>query len=394
MKKILFILAVIFTFGTSASLAQTDSSSTVDSTFYLIKKTDGGEFYGFILSDDGREILLKTVNIGKIYISKSDIESITVIKTEKINADGTVKYENFRATGPFTTRYYFTTNALPIEKGENYAMIHLYGPEVHFAINDNFSLGVMSTWIASPIALAAKYSFDSETDVHFSLGTIVGSSGYLLNAQAFGGLHWATVTKGDREKNISLSAGVAYARLGENWGDTYIGSKYQYSYSSYSSGYEYQIPYESRDEVSEALYGTTYTSYSNESYFYKDGNKINPSGVIGISGIAPVGKKASFIFDALAFIRKAQTLSYVDTTLSNFQYSNSDNTQTYTEDITIGKGVLSNGFRPAIILMPGMRFNNKRDRSFQVALSGVVYVNDAGYVSAFPAPMVSWLRQF
>ncbi|MBT8327175.1 MAG: hypothetical protein KJP21_05595 [Bacteroidia bacterium] len=392
MKKILFLLALIFTFGTSVSLAQTDSSSTFDSTFYLVKKTDGGEFYGFILSDDGREILLKTVNIGKIYISKSDIESITVIETEKVNSDGTVKYEDYRATGPFTTRYYFTTNALPIEKGENYAMIHLYGPEVHFAVNDNFSIGVMATWIASPIALAAKYSFDSETDVHYSLGTIVGSSGYLLNAQAFGGLHWATVTKGDREKNISFSAGVAYARMGENFGDTYIGEKYLYRYSYYGSESQYEVPYDAHDELRNAIYGTSYSS--SDQYFYKDANKINPSGVIGIAGIAPVGKKASFIFDAMAFIRKAPTVSYTDTTLYNFQYSNYNNTQSFTEDLTIGKGSLETGFKPTIILMPGMRFNNKRNRSFQVALSGVVYVNDQGNVTAFPAPMVSWLRQF
>ena len=65
-------------------------------------------------------------------------------------------------------------------------MLHLYGPEVHFAVTGNLNLGVMATWIASPLALAAKYSFDSESNTHFALGTIMGSSGFLANSKIFG----------------------------------------------------------------------------------------------------------------------------------------------------------------------------------------------------------------
>ena len=45
-------------------------------SFLLIRKTDGNELYGFIISDDGREILLETKTIGKVYINKSDIKEI------------------------------------------------------------------------------------------------------------------------------------------------------------------------------------------------------------------------------------------------------------------------------------------------------------------------------
>jgi hypothetical protein len=399
MKKIVtlftpLIISIAFlAIGSTEAQAQTDSTTT-DSTFYLVKKTDGGEFYGYIISDDGREILLQTANIGKIYITKGDIESITEVNAEKLNSDGTVKYEDFRATGPFTTRYYFTTNALPIEKDENYAMLHLYGPEVHFALNDNFSLGVMSSWIASPIGIAAKYSFDSETDVHFSLGSILASSGYFMNAGAFGGLHWATVTKGDRKSNISFTAGVAYARLGNDndFFDGYIGSKYDFNGNYNNGSYQYQVPYDAYDELREALYGSGNSYYNNN--FTKDLDKINPSAVVSVAGIFPVGKKASFIFDAMAFIRKAQTVNYTDTTLYDFSYANYNQTQHYTEDITIGKGTLVDEYKPTIILMPGMRFNRKHNQAFQVALSGVIFVDNEGEVYAFPAPMVSWLRQF
>ena len=58
------------------------------------------------------------------------------------------KNGEFRASGPFTTRYYFTNNALPIKKNENYALVHIYGPEVPFSVGNKTSLGLMASWIA------------------------------------------------------------------------------------------------------------------------------------------------------------------------------------------------------------------------------------------------------
>ena len=183
------------------------------------------------------EILLETKTIGKVYINKSDIkEIINTKRSVSVDSIDDESYTEFRDSGPFTTRYYFTNNALPVKKGEDYAMIHLYGPEVHFSLNDKLSFGVMSTWIASPIALASKYSLYSDGNTHVALGTILGTSGYLGIAD--GGvlkLHWLTFTKGDRLKNISFSAGYGY--FIDNVGlfnNSYLGDKYRYS-SSYEN---------------------------------------------------------------------------------------------------------------------------------------------------------------
>ena len=272
---------------------ETDSTSK-EKVYYLIKKSDGNELYGYIISDDGREILLETKTIGKVYINKSDIKEI-------ININHTVieNYGEFRETGPFTTRYYFTNNALPIKKGEDYAMINLYGPEVHFSLSDNFSLGVMATWIASPIALASKYCFNTKGKTHVAIGTILGSSGYIDQGDAMGGLHWLTISRGDRMSNISISAG----------------------------------------------YGYIYNNNFQDAFF------------IGIGGITPVGKKASFIFDSMTIL----------------------NPSTY---------------NATLIFMPSMRFNQSYEKAFQIALAGVVNIESDGDVTSFPVPMVSWLRKF
>ena len=69
---------LVLSFATLSSYAQITTTPTDSNKkeYYLIKKADGAEFIGEVLSDDGREVLLLTKNIGKIYITKSDITSM------------------------------------------------------------------------------------------------------------------------------------------------------------------------------------------------------------------------------------------------------------------------------------------------------------------------------
>lgn len=88
---ILFINLFIFSTITFSQVTDDDVDSNKDSTsktYYLIKKSDGNELYGEILEDDGREILLETKNIGKIYINKSDIKEIIDINKLEVENYG------------------------------------------------------------------------------------------------------------------------------------------------------------------------------------------------------------------------------------------------------------------------------------------------------------------
>ena len=266
-------------------------------------------------------------------------------------------------------------------------MIGLQGPEVHFAVNDNLSLGVMATWIASPIAIAAKYSFNAkpESKTHFALGTIIGSSGYIAAAQAFGGIHWATVTQGTRKSNVSFSAGYAYANLPGTGND--LGRKYDLDDNDY-------------DYLEE---GGIYSSLANrdiDMYASLRSNNTRGSFVIGLSGITPIGKKSSFIFDAMAFVGKRYgSRQTSDKTVKDLEYTYYDyDTQsdlTKTSDVTLNQyEVFKVGNRTTLIFMPAMRFNTSYNKAFQVALAGVIIANGDGTPTTFPVPMVSWLRQF
>jgi len=405
MKNTLLLLLIIIGFSFAKVQAQVtpkdSSEETSERSYYLIKKTDGNELFGYIMTDDGREILLMTKTIGKVYINKSEIKEMVALENTDTNEDKSnpeLAYQDYRLTGAYTTRYFFTTNALPIKKGEDYAMINLYGPDAHFALTDNFSLGVMTTWIASPIALAAKYSFKSKSNTHFSLGSILGSSGYLFQGQAFGGLHFATITQGNRKSNISFSAGYAHLNLG---------SSLEQSNSNADLGPKYEIALNGADnnaryEIENKVYGS---DYDNRNFYLDPG--IRDALVVGIAGIVPIGKKSSFIFDSMAFFRsrKKQQVEYNDYNVTvtydsypDYRYNNNQPGVSKTETFTIGKGVLvesGNRERAAtIILMPAIRFNKSYNKAFQIALAGVINFNYYNNVQTFPVPTVSWLRNF
>ncbi len=348
MKTKHLISLVFFLTLSILTFSQIETPDTPEQ-LHAVTKIDGMEYIGEILSDDGREILLNTDALGKIYIPKSEIKTIVKVEDYKY-----VKFGEFRSTGPFTTRYSFTNNAHPVSKGENYALLNLYGPEVHFALSDNFSLGIMSTWIASPMILALKYSIPTENpNLNFSLGTLMGTSGYLNNFRGYMGLHWANVTIGNRMNNISLAAGYGYIDAG-------------FDNMMYAPGV-----------------------YYNE---YPDRNlpaPITHGPMASIAGVAKVGSKVSFVFDSMIMyvmdgassdVYEETQQSYYDTITD--QYIDPQFTITVSER----KGI-------AMMFMPGLRFQKSEKNAFQFNLSGVAYIGKNESFS-FPFPMCTWFIRF
>lgn len=369
---------VSLTFSQEYGKELSDSTKTL----YLVTKNDNSEYYGYILSDDGREILMQTKSIGKIYINKSDIKEIKPLEGKTL--DQLKGYQEFRDTGPYTTRYYFTNNALPIHKGENYALVHLFGPEVHFAVKEKMSIGIMATWAASPLVLALKYSLINKGKNHLAFGTLMGTSGYLNQGRGYGGLHWLTYTHGDTKTNFSVSAGYAYADFG--FKNMEYGGKYKYGTTENTD----EVPYNTLPGNSDAsmVVGQMYTGG-----FKKSG--AEGAIVTGLSGIFPVGQKASFIFDSMFLLGSTKNVVYHDksVTVDYFDYNTGAQT---TGTFVIGEGTVSSKlvWTKTIILMPSMRFYQSYKKAFQIALAGIVHVNRDNEVQTIPFPMISWLRQF
>jgi hypothetical protein len=342
------------------TLTQAGDSLLYEGRIVKIVMVNKLERIGEIIADDGREILLKTNSLGYIYIPKNDIISITPLRV-----DSTLEvYDDYiREIGSYNTRYYFTTNALPLQKNEDYAMLHVYGPEIHFSMSKRLSLGIMTTWIASPFVFAAKYSIPTKNkNVNFGFGTLLGSSGYLLQFRGYGGVHWGMLTLGNRMRNINISAGIAYLSMGTSDELIIPGRYFRENWGSINYAYISQ----------------------------KDPMLVN--GILSIAGKTRIGKKSSFIFDSMLFFAKNDkvyenreevdnvTPAYVDITHINYQ-----------QRIT------------TIVLMPGIRWQTTSQNAFQLSLAGVVqhrdkvYNYDGSYEAetfSIPVPMFTWMIQF
>lgn len=358
MKQILFL--IICTFFSISAISQETSSSD---SLLLITMKNGDEYIGKILSDDGREVLLISKEIGKIYLLKENIKSIEPFK----EGDFKIVDGEYRSSGPFTTRYYFTTNALPIKKRENYAMINLFGPEVHFAVSDKFSAGIMTTWIASPMVVSLKYTVPTNNPkINFGLGTLMGTSGYLMQGRGYGGLHWGMLTFGDRLTNFTISGGFAYIDPGFDKTNAYsLGTVTQpgnYDAITDLNGYSY-FPY-----------------YPGDLPFQK--KKLVNAPIIGIGAITKLGKKASFIFDSMFLFGS------IEENRTTYFYLQPDNLIPDYMEVTLDKSRSL-----TVFFMPAVRFSTKPDRAFQFAAAGVVARIDGDYVS-FPVPMCSWFFKF
>lgn len=169
---------------------------------YQVVLQDGTRHIGYVISDDAREIVLKTDTLGEIVIPKYLVKSITLyVATEKTSNEEM-----------FATRYFFTTNGLPIEKGDSYIQWTLFGPDTHFGISNDISFGVLTSWIGIPVIASIKKSHQVDGDYSFALGSLFGTN--IWNPGTFFmALPYASVTRGNAGRNISFSAGFGYVSL-------------------------------------------------------------------------------------------------------------------------------------------------------------------------------------
>ena len=217
MKKYIGILILLCLLAPSTFFAQADrdSTETVVKKIYVITTNSGGEFVGVILKQDAREVLIKTEDKGEVIIPKFEIKEMKELKQGEINAKG-----DYISEEVFATRYFLTTNGLPMEKGESYVLWNLFGPEIHFGVAKNFSLGIMTTWVGIPIVASAKYNIRISNGVNLGIGALAGSGTWAAPDFGFA-LPYGALTFGNRRTNLNLSAGYGMAFFdGETSGTT------------------------------------------------------------------------------------------------------------------------------------------------------------------------------
>lgn len=185
-------------FGSAAMAQQvTDTTRVIMTGIHVITTQDGGEFVGRIVSDDGREVIIETENLGRVIIPKYQIKEM-----RRQGVERQVDLGNHA----FATRYFLTTNGLSVPRGASYIQWNTYGPNFQFGISERLGIGIITSWFGVPLIGNLKYSFELDESTHVALGTLLGTGSW--TAPDFGiALPFGAITLGNRRNNLTLSAG-------------------------------------------------------------------------------------------------------------------------------------------------------------------------------------------
>jgi len=204
MKVHLPVLTLFFlfcVFSAQTGYAQADTTKTQSQKIFLVTTNDGGQFVGTIISQDAKEVLIETKDRGQISIPKYQVSEIREISKTELTTNG-----DYIPAEVFSTRYFITTNGLPIEKRESYILWSLWGPDFEFGVGKNLGVGVMTSWLGVPIIGSVKYSINLAPKVNMALGGLIGTGSWV--EPSFGlALPYVALTFGDRKSNISFAGG-------------------------------------------------------------------------------------------------------------------------------------------------------------------------------------------
>lgn len=199
------ILIFVFILSYIQMVGQQDTTKKV-----CIVQNDGSKFIGKILSQDSREVTIRIDGGRTITIPQYVIATITSVTEDDYAADG-----KYVGKDNFQTRYFITTNGLPLEKGKNYVQWSLFGPDIQFSITDHLGAGVMTSWFGIPVIGTIKYSWSIKPKVHVAVGGLVGTGSWFAPGVG-GALPFTSLTFGTGRSNITFSGGWgAFFDLGD-----------------------------------------------------------------------------------------------------------------------------------------------------------------------------------
>ncbi|MEX1001582.1 MAG: hypothetical protein WDZ35_05655 [Crocinitomicaceae bacterium] len=241
-RFVLHISLIVFLLQGASIYAQSDTTTSLINKEVRLIKHDGTEYVGTLLSDDGREVLINSKSVGKIYIPKHELKVIRSLETESETEKSTEKDEQkeedipdtssvnveqpkvFKYDNYISTKYIQTDNALPLRKGESFIKFSPFTYEGQLRLTDNWSAGVMGSYIGAPIIVKTKYSFPFSEKACLSLDAAYGTFAFATwttnGIRDGAGLLTSTFTAGDRLKNFSIKVGYGFAHnlIIDQWG--------------------------------------------------------------------------------------------------------------------------------------------------------------------------------
>jgi hypothetical protein len=195
------MLCLAVTMLTQSAVAQ---ESLRPGSWVTVEKVDGGRYVGVLLSSDEREVLLDSTSVGSVIVPRGLVRSITYAAIGRA-----AQQEVSAGELPFSSRYFITTNGFPIGDDGAYILFTTFGPDFQFAPTENLSVGILTTYIGSPILASIKATAHVSDKVNVAAGALVGWSGWIPETIFFA-LPYGSLTYGSRASNVTVSAGYGY----------------------------------------------------------------------------------------------------------------------------------------------------------------------------------------
>jgi hypothetical protein len=339
MRKFTCLMAclMVLTWFSNRSFAQEQRDTSA--IIHKVVKQNGASFVGRILSEDAREMLMDSRELGLVYIPRHEIKEVVEINKEDTLSNGNL----------FATRYFLTTNGFPVRKGDDYIQWNLFGPDFQFGIADHFGVGIMTSWVGMPIIGTAKYSLNLGKNLCGGLGFLGGTGSWAFPKYGLL-LPFGFLTIGTHSNNLNFSAGygVVFAERTEN-SYTLVNTPTDYSTNNYTS------------------VGTTF-------------NDSQGRFLWSVAGMFRLNSKFSFVFDSFFMVKGEER--------SNQVIDEYRNPSTGKVTYSIKNEVVKT--HPLFVLAPGLRFQANERSSFQFGFTGVHF--DGEFIQV-PIPMVQYFRK-
>ncbi len=206
MNQLIIICSFIFSFNLGFSqIFPADSTKLV-----CVTLNDGTKIIGKVTQNNERELTVSSLDGRRQIIPQFFVKTISEINESDMSKNG-----KYLGKDNYCTRYFLTTNGLPIEKGKNYIQWNLFGPDIQFSVSDHFGVGIVTSWLGNPVVGSFKYSNKISKNVHYAIGGLVGTTTWRFNGGLGNGenrgsglaLPFAALTFGNGRNNINFSYG-------------------------------------------------------------------------------------------------------------------------------------------------------------------------------------------
>ncbi len=199
---VLMVCCVVLTFvGANGQEAVETSAVKPSDSIYVIQKFDGDVYVGRIIDQDPRMIRLAIGKHGMMTIRRNDIEVMKAMSRKELKLLG-----NYTPAEVFSTRYFINSAMLPVKKRENYVQWNWYGPDIHYALLDNFDFEVNTSWVGFPMIANLRYILPVTDKLNFGAGALLGWGSWPYS-DCTGAFPYLACTYGTRKTNFTLSGG-------------------------------------------------------------------------------------------------------------------------------------------------------------------------------------------